>query len=105
MARRTREEWKREVARWQRSGLTRGEYAERAGINAHTLGWWKWKLGSEAEPTAAPTFVELVPAVIEVDAEEVDDLELLVSDVRVRVPPRFDADALSRVLDVLEARR
>lgn len=35
------------MARWQRSGLTARAFAEEAGLNAHTLTFWKWRLSRE----------------------------------------------------------
>ena len=64
MARETREVWARRVRRLQKSGLTASEFAAREGVNAKTLSYWKWKLGTEraAEPgTKRASFVEVVP--------------------------------------------
>lgn len=44
-----RDEWAKRVGRWQRSGLTARGFAEQAGLNAHTLTFWKWRLGREGE--------------------------------------------------------
>ncbi len=46
MERVSRETWSKRVERWKDSGLTAAEYAAEAGINAHSLSWWKWRLGS-----------------------------------------------------------
>ena len=46
MARATRDEWKRRVARWRDSGLTAKEFAAREGLKAATLSFWRWKLGA-----------------------------------------------------------
>ena len=60
MARQTREDWAKRIERWKESGLTAAEFAAEAGINAHSLSWWQWKLSAEARtrdpaPTSAAT--------------------------------------------------
>ncbi len=126
MERASRETWAKRVERWTDSGLTAKEYAAEAGLNAHSLAWWKWRLGAEGRPrrstrvevsasrsalsaastssssssTTRPlTFVE-VPT-----SERAGSLEIVLpSQVRIRVPSAFDASALGRLLDVLEKR-
>lgn len=103
----TRTEWRHHVAAWQASGLTCREYADRAGVQPNTLGWWKWKLGCEPEPPHEPRpedtpFVEITPFTLaSTDAR----FELTLGDITVHIPSAFDPDALHRLLDVLEARR
>ena len=110
--------WLEHVRRWKNSGLSRGEYAAQAGLNPQTLGWYAWKLkpavgkgrGSkiskvvsrEATMQLAPgvPVVEVLPAVTAAST-----LELDVAGVTVRVPADFEPHTLSRVLDVLQARR
>lgn len=103
MQRATRAIWAERVARWERSGLTAAAFATRAGVNAHTLAYWKWRL-----KTAAPAglgFVEVVsplareehgPAVVDVTSP---------AGYRLRVPDDVGCDRLRALLDVLEARR
>jgi hypothetical protein len=114
MERASRETWAKRVERWTDSGLTAKEYAAEAGLNAHSLAWWKWRLGAEGRsrgsarvdvsaaksaPTRPLTFVE-VPA-----SERAESLEIVLpSKIRVRVPSTFDTSALVRLLDVLEKR-
>jgi transposase len=55
----TRAEWMKRVKRWERSGLDAAEFAQREGLKAKQLYWWKWKLGAagaQPEP-AAPRFL------------------------------------------------
>jgi hypothetical protein len=126
MDRESRETWAKRVERWTDSGLTAKEFAAEVGVNPHSLKWWKWRLssaparpsteraavrrmapgarrrGSKAPSVATSplTFVE-IPA-----ATAAEPLELVLpSSVRVRVPSGFDAAALGRLLDVLDARR
>lgn len=110
--------WVQHVERWKASGLSAKEFAAESGINWRSLSWWKWRIGG-GEPTrktrsSAPkassaevaksisplSFVEVTASVMREPLEIV-----LPSALRVRVPPGFDDAALSRLLDVLEARR
>ena len=117
MERATQETWAKRVERWKESGLTAREFASEVGINAQSLSWWSWRLRSgskkrprvrrrapattAAKPAVSPlTFVEMTAAV------ERDALEVVVaSGVRICVRPEFDAATLTRLLDVLDARR
>ena len=119
MDRESRETWSKRIERWKDSGLTAKEFAAELGINAHSLTWWRWRLSSThtsatktrvrtqrtvskvSSVTPAPlTFVELSAAVA------VEPLEVVLpSSLRIRVPSGFDAGALRRLLEVLDARR
>jgi transposase-like protein len=120
-----RELWSKRVERWKDSGLTAREFASEMGINQHTLSYWSWKLG-KAKTAKSPTkkkqpvgFVEVVAesqalagpltedpgAVPEASWDErPEPLEIILrDDVRIRVPVRFDAEALRRVVAALGA--
>jgi hypothetical protein len=119
MERESRETWSKRIERWKDSGLTAKEFAAELGINAHSLTWWRWRLSSTrtaatktrvrtqrtasevSSATPAPlTFVELSAAVA------LEPLEVVLpSSLRIRVPSGFDAGALRRLLEVLDARR
>lgn len=114
MARATREIWAKRVERWTDSGLSAAEFATEAGINARTLTFWKWRLGRETRRPGKPApaaFVE-VRAANAVDVERraeaaggAEPIEVIIRDVvRIRVPQRFDAEALRRVIAAVEAR-
>jgi len=112
-----RETWEKRVRAWQRSGVTAREFAARnGGFNPKTLKFWKWKFGRAAkapsrreEKPAAVKFVEL--PVVEAarapakapDAEFVIEIER--GSCRLHIDKAFDAQALTRLLAVLEARR
>ena len=111
MERVSRETWAKRVERWADSGLTAKEFAAEAGLNPSTLSYWKWRLRGKrpatsrratargAARTVSPlSFVEVTKGVA---AAELFEIELC-SGVRVRVPGSFDAEALSRLLGVLE---
>jgi transposase len=114
MGRNTREVWKKRVDRWRGSGLTAAEFAAKAGVNAGTLTYWKWKLGSVEKarrqgpgqpPVRRSEFVEVIPTADVSpgpDATPSDALEVVLGGgLRILVPARFDADALRRVVAVL----
>lgn len=97
----TEQRWRVHVTEWAKSGLTCKAYAAKAQVNPRTLTWWKSKLGEAVTP--AP-FVEVTSQVAAMAGTESGVVELVVGRVVVRLRGRVDADALVRVLDVLEAR-
>lgn len=99
MGRDARATWAKRVERWRASGLSAGEFAAEIGVNARTLAYWKWKLG-RPESSRRAEFVEVMsPARAEAGGEQLE--VVLESGVVVRVPARFDADALRRVVAAL----
>ena len=109
MGRDARATWAKRVERWSESGLPAAEFAAEIGVNARTLTYWKWKLGKAELPRAAPrpAFVEVVATASPrtSDVAPPDSLEVVLGGgVVIRVPARFDADALRRVVVALEAR-
>lgn len=116
MGQKTSEAWGKRVERWRRSGLTAAQFAAREGVNPHTLAYWKWKLRQGEEPpqrrerdaseaVRAADFVELAAPRAEVAAPAPAFEVVLVHGYRVRIADGFASDALTRLLDVLEARR
>ena len=107
-----REKWAERIEAWRRSGLTAKEFAAQAGCHPETLRHWGWKLKAEAVGRLKPRagFVEvLAPMVTGLEArsrEQVSEpVELVLSrGIRVRVPPRFDAPSLRRLVETLEGR-
>lgn len=117
------------VERWKDSGLTAKEFASEAGLKASALYSWRAQLSAAArkdnegrdasehatqsqrtrsakrEKRAAPrsrSFVELPVAEV---TRTPAMLELLLGDVRVRVPSGFDEVTLTRVVRALGAMR
>lgn len=104
--RRKREAWPRLVARWERSGESAAEFARRVGTGRATLYRWRRELrlttAAKAAELTPAKLVEIQPLVGATD----NRFEVRLSDGRsVGVPPSFDADALARLLRVLEAAR
>lgn len=95
------------MARWEASGESAREFAIRVGTSARTLCRWRRELRkagiAEGPETALSNLIEVRPARTAV-ADDRFDVRL--TDGRcVAVPASFDADALERLLRVLEAAR
>lgn len=105
MAKRSRAAWTKLVREWRESGLTGKAFAVRRGISENSLFWWSSKLKREAasEGTRPVTFIEVAsPTPVFVDAR----FEVHLGNGRwVVVPAAFDAEALARLLPVVEAAR
>ena len=100
----TREKWAERVARWKASGQTATQFQAKTGIRAGSLRYWQWRLRKERQPQRARAFIEVAPATI-LPAAAPESLEVVLSrGLRLRVPPRFDADAVRQLVDALEAR-
>lgn len=115
-----REQWRKRVQRWQDSGLTAEEFAQETGLNVGTLRHWKYTLDKEvrgahrAEPAERPGAEQpprrpqpTLPLVeVQTTAGPADGrfkVELA-RGRRLRVPASFEAQALRRLLLVLEER-
>lgn len=111
-----REQWLEHVRAWKASGLSRSEYATKAGLSPQTLGWYAWRLEADGEqldvgrkPRRRGKAIELAPGVPVVEfvpqPTSAAHLELELAGATIRLPTDFDPATLTRVLDVLEARR
>jgi len=98
-SRRSAEQWRALVSAWQRSGLSAAEFGRKHGVNGQRLAWWRWKLA--AEP-ATPMLVPVEVAPTEPAAQVAAAVDLHVAGKVLVVPPDFDADALRRLLALLE---
>jgi len=124
MAREKREVWAKRVERLADSGLTAKEFAAEIGVNVNTLSGWRWRLsngGAARRPArSVPAFLEVVAGLgagggsaaslvakplTATSADVAEPLELILrGGHRVHVPVHFDAAALRRLVDALEAR-
>jgi hypothetical protein len=106
-----RDEWAKRIEQWAESGLTGTEFARELGVKEGTLRHWKWELDRPTRPrrAAAPPprraqFVELIAPTTQTSttsgiAASPEPFELVLGNgLRVRVPARFDPDALCRLL-------
>src|SRR5688572_4452411 len=99
---------RREMERWlalrEREGLTFRELASRSGISAGTLGHWAWKLrrARDGAGRRGQRLVELVTDGVSASGSSSRVEIVLRSDRRVIVDAAIDADALLRVLAIVE---
>lgn len=107
MQRASREVWAKRVERWVDGGLTAKEYASEIGVSPRTLTYWKWKLLSEqrragevaAPAPSTPAFLEITPQPKPTqERESPEPFELILGTLTLRIPQRFDADALKQLL-------
>lgn len=105
--RRKRQAWPELLARWEASGESAAEFARRIGTGAATLYRWRRELKrTAAGRDPAPALAKLVEVRPAVAAWADERFEVrLAGDRSVRVPQSFDAEALGRLLRVLEAAR
>ena len=102
-AKHSRAGWVKLVRDWRASGEAADTFAAKRGIKPKTLQWWAWNLGSaQLEPMRPLEVIEIVHAV----APPAERFEVHLANGRcVGVPPTFDAEALGRLLGVVEAAR
>lgn len=90
------------VAAWKSSGLSQREYCERSGVSRSTLAYWSSRVNAEKISSG---FVEIEDPSASTGGGDAVPIEVLVGDrYRVRLAGGFSAEALKRVLQVLESR-
>ena len=98
------------LERWERSGLPIARFASCEGLTSKTLYRWRQRLGigdgrvRRGRPLSdapAPLFTEVSPSLLTVRAAVFE--VVLPSGVTLRVPERFEPDALRRLIAVLGA--
>ncbi|WP_437996738.1 IS66 family insertion sequence element accessory protein TnpB [Sorangium sp. So ce185] len=100
----TRAEWAERVQRWERSGLSAEQFAQREGYKAKQLYWWRWKLRADGASQPSPPSVEAprflpVHVVADTSPAATEPIEIALPNGRVvRVRPGFDPATLERVL-------
>lgn len=100
----SRAEWASRVKRWQASGLTAGEFAEREGIGERSLVWWKWNL-KRAPASSAAAFLPVRVIEAQAVSSAAEGFEIaLPNGCVVRVPVKFDPVALEHILAVVARR-
>lgn len=98
--RRSAAEMRELLEQWARSGVSLAVFAAQHGVQAKTLGWWRWELRRRDRAAAAVEFVEVTPPPRMPVFDEGFEVRLPTG-VAVGVPVHFDADALGRLLGVL----
>jgi hypothetical protein len=97
--------WAERLEMLQQSGLSVRKFAEREGLRAGTLSFWKWKLEQQrtaGAPRVEPLkFVELTAESPATETSATFEVTLR-SGRTVWVPEGFDAAELARLIAVLE---
>jgi hypothetical protein len=93
------------VEAWRSSGLPLATFARQHGLGPTRIRWWRTRLGEQASfSLSAPSAV--VPVTIvgtSAQSAELSRMEIvLASGHVVRIGPDFDADALLKLVRVLE---
>lgn len=90
------------VAAFEASGLSMEAFARATGIKAKRLVWWR-RRGPAPEPAGKIEFVPVDVARPAPSPAPVGDaaMEVAIGEVRIRVWPGFDAEALRRLLAVV----
>jgi hypothetical protein len=122
MARATRDEWQRRVARWRDSGLTAKEFAAREGLKTATLSFWRWKLSAspggasgsakgstrrrkrrrQAGSGVRGSKASFVGFELVASSTSGSELEVLLdAGLRIRIPSGFDEPTLQRLVSAL----
>ncbi len=108
-SRSSRDEWRKRVERWKDSGLTAVQFASEMGINAGTLQFWRSKLKQKghAKRRRRPAADAILASLVEVRAPARVSTETrfeihLGRERRLLVSPTFEADALRKLIAVLE---
>ncbi len=103
-----RRRWREEIEAWRQSGESLSAWARRRGESRDTLEYWKRRFAGKDAASDAGTAIRLI--LVTPDAATVPagcrPLELVIerAGLRVVLPSDFEAGALSRLLDVVEAR-
>jgi transposase-like protein len=102
-SRRTEARWRSLIAAQERSGESVARFAEQRGLNPATLYWWRSRLRSRERAQSEFVPIEIVGAERSMPSTNDGVFELeLVGGRRLRVPPRFDADELARLIAAVE---
>ena len=95
--------WRSLIAAQEQGGGSVAQFAERRGLNAATLYWWRSRLRrvDRGEPQLVPIEIVDRPSTRSRETDAHFEIEL-VGGRRLRVPPRFDAGELARLIAALE---
>ena len=105
-------EWVRRLEEFDRSGLSRAEYAAPRGLTPSTLSWWRCEIARRerararaSSPSRAPTLLPvsiLAPVPVAPTKARLTPIEVVVRDqVVIRVTAGFDPATLREVVEAL----
>jgi hypothetical protein len=101
--------WSALMARFEKSGKSRREFAAEAGVGLAIFQYWLYKLRREREVTAARRAtapeVRLVPVTVKARPAVPLRLEVRVAGVRLRVPVGADTGYVARLAIALREGR
>lgn len=112
--RRTAAEWRELIDELEDGAEALAAFCRRKRLKPSTLQWWRWRLRTAGRPTGGGTapggreplrvWEAAAPRATDGSRQRSECFELRWSDgLCLRVPSDFDAEALRRLLDVLEA--
>lgn len=96
--------WRIRLAAWRASGLNRGEFCKREGLNVSTLDYWQYRARANSTPQrrSAKAPARLIP--VEVAAAVEPRYEIRVGNARsLVISGTFVARAVRELIQVLEA--
>ena len=94
--RRSREQWRRLVQRYEASGERSADFARREGLNAKTFAWWRSELRREAR--GKTTTLTLVPVPSRTREPVIIELP---SGTELRVPQGAEPNWVGRLVNAL----
>jgi len=89
------------LAAFEASGLTRTAFRRETGISTQRLKWWRQRLGATTGSIGKIEFVPVEVAPRAAAAGDATTMEIVLGEIRVRVGPGFEPDALRRLIDFL----
>lgn len=101
---RTREWWKGEIARWEKSLQSAEEFAKGKGYSSKTLTWWRSAIRRSAQVQREQRTLQVVPVNV-VPRTAPLSVWVEIGLVRVEVRAGFDAALLRAVVDALGGAR
>lgn len=103
-----RERWQEEIEAWRASGQKLSAWARERNLSRDALEYWKRRVpvAMPSTPSRSPlTLIPIrhaLPAVP--DSSPIEVINAARPELRIRLSPGFDADSLSRLLELLEVR-